>query len=158
MRQECGAVPPTGSDKTAQRLTSPSFQLAHDEHLIKSPVLSCTTWKQFEWDKNSKKVVGPGPIAFATVFSFSGAMPQLRGLQGHRHFRRTCLNLPICKLKTEGSSYTLLRLLFVLPTYSPQRPSFPETALNRIDTIFFSHVPVCRPIRPLAPETLLDLL
>jgi len=70
----------------------------------------------------------------------------------------TCLNQPIRKLKTEGSSYTLLCLLLVLPTYSPEGPSFPEMALNRIDTIFFPHVPVCRPIRPFTPQTLLDLL
>jgi hypothetical protein len=60
----------------------------------------------------------------------------------------------------EGSSYTFVRLLLV-PTSSAnalQGPSLPERALNRIDTIFFSHVPVCRPVRPLTPETLLDSL
>jgi len=51
--------------------------------------------------------------------------------------------------------------LLLLPTSSAnaiQGPPLPERALNRIDTIFFSHVPVCRPVRPLTPETLLDLL
>jgi hypothetical protein len=54
-----------------------------------------------------------------------------------------------------------LRLLLVVPnvpTYSPKGPSFPEMALDRIDTIFFSHVPVGRSIRPFTPETFLDLL
>ena len=49
-------------------------------------------------------------------------------------------------------------LLLVLPAYSPQGPSFPETALNGIDTIFFPHIPVCGPVRPFTPEALLDLL
>jgi hypothetical protein len=57
-----------------------------------------------------------------------------------------------------SSQISLLRLLLVLPTYSLQGPPLPKTALNRIDTIFFAHVSVCRPIRPFAPETLLDLL
>jgi hypothetical protein len=52
------------------------------------------------------------------------------------------LNLLIRKLKTEGSSCPLLRLLLVVPTYSTKGPSLPESALNRIDTIFFSHVAV----------------
>src|SRR5579872_4128752 len=62
------------------------------------------------------------------------------------------------KFKTEGGFYALLRLLLVVPAYSPQGPPLPESALNRIDTIFFAHVAVRRPVRPFTPETLLDLL
>jgi hypothetical protein len=64
----------------------------------------------------------------------------------------------LASFKLKELPCTLLRLLLVLPTHSPQRPSFPKFALDRIDTIFFSHVPVRGPIRPFAPETLLDLL
>ena len=57
-------------------------------------------------------------------------------------------------------SASIAHLLLVLTgsANAIQGPSLPEGALNRIDTIFFSHVPVCRPVRPLTPETLLDLL
>src|ERR1700727_2108779 len=51
-----------------------------------------------------------------------------------------------------------LLLLFVVVTHSAERPPLPELTLNRIDTVFFPHVPVGRPIRSLTPQTLLDLL
>jgi hypothetical protein len=134
---------------------------------------SCNVGTFAEVKARVMRLASDGPILFEG-FLWSGCAdsspcPATRYRQNRRATKKraeptiaraalTCLNLPIRKLKTEASSYTLLRLLFVLPTYSPQGPSFPERALNRIDTIFFSHVSVCRPIRPFTPETLLDLL
>lgn len=71
------------------------------------------------------------------MMTFRRTPPSVRSVRG-----LNCLNLLICKLKTEGSPYTLLRLLLILPAHSRQGSSFPEFALNRIDTIFFPHVPV----------------
>ena len=51
-----------------------------------------------------------------------------------------------------------LPLLLVVSIQSPQGASFPETALNRIDTIFFPHVAVSSAVRPFTPQTLLNLL
>ena len=54
----------------------------------------------------------------------------------------------------------IVRLLLV-PTGSAnalQGPSFPERALDRIDTKVFAQIAVRRPVRPLTPETLLDSL
>src|SRR5579863_7974068 len=68
----------------------------------------------------------------------------------------------ICSAQTaiaaQAASLRLLLGVPTVPTYSPEGPSFPEMAFDGVDTIFFPHVPVCRPVRSLTPETLLDLL
>jgi len=73
-------------------------------------------------------------------------------------FRLAMARVRVAWIRASSLFRNAPRLLFVLPAYSFQGPSCPETALNRIDTILFSHVPVCRPIRPFTPETPLDLL
>src|SRR5262249_6536288 len=81
-----------------------------------------------------------------------------------RHQLRCRRSLTRCRWATQQPETNrrqkevhIVRLLLV-PTNSFQGPSLPESPLDGIDTIFFSHVPVCCPVRPLTPETFLDLL
>src|SRR5206468_9955445 len=92
---------------------------------------------------NGSRGDAPGRLSFFVVLWNVGSM-RYREL-----LRSTNVSHP---------SFILVSLLLVISTHSLQGPSLPERALNRIDAVFFSHVPVCRAIRPMTPETLLDLL